>query len=842
MKKKWLYSLFLLVLFAGAALADASNPQIHSSAVTQKTDLSIAYLSSVFGTVSGVLTGTSGQMLGKLMYQFNQGILILAGCWLGFTCLEVGYKAATTGSFMQQNNNVPQILIRLAIGFGMLIPSPSTGYTLLQGIVMQVTVQGVKLADQIWEYGLDYMSQGGALWSRPVEQLKAVADVNQAGPSFMSTKDMTAILGDKDGDKDKVVAMPGSFSDLSMIQKIMILEACTVQSSINYDNNHPSSDDVSIHPSYAIQEDLDNFKFVFPGGTSGDNNLCGEVNWNNLTGGTDLGCNSHFSDDNTQCGFSHMALKEIVFDLMPAVKKYVCSANATTLKDDSLTCNGINSTDLGADMTDAMMGALLNYKNLIDPLVRMGRAGWHQDVGLDPMAFATQAKKDGWMTAGRYYWDLLRVEGMYDNAMSFSTSPYRNYIPNTYVQPSNYDSSVLTTLNNLLVDTYGNGHYIDYVNQSLGNFASASTAGSAALSMGTTASAAAKDGAGVIMSVLLGPVVAPIVAILTAFSTNTGPLGLGPEPILWMHNIGVMCMDVSGDIWIGMAIALFPAMLATSVCASVSPLPQAEKAVIDWLQPVLLGAGAAFFVIGVSLGYYMPLYPYMLFTFGVIGWLIAVIEAMVAAPLVALGITHPDGHDFLGRSVQAVMLLVGLFLRPALMLIGLFAAMILCQVSLSIIIYTFSGFETDIFYVGAPNSGGPAFDPVLGGASQVVVHLAMSGRPWVSIASLLMPLLVFPMFLAIFTMLVYTATTTCFSLIHHLPDYVMQWIGAPQPHGVNLPSMADQMKQSIAGGASKLSDSGTHSKYGQEYQAGDFKMNKKPQGGKGQGQGQKPTQ
>ena len=73
---------------------------------------------------------------------------------------------------MQQDNKVPMILLRIALGFGLLIPNPSTGYTLLQGIVMQVTVQGVKLADQIWEYGLDYMNQGGALWSRPVEQLR----------------------------------------------------------------------------------------------------------------------------------------------------------------------------------------------------------------------------------------------------------------------------------------------------------------------------------------------------------------------------------------------------------------------------------------------------------------------------------------------------------------------------------------------------------------------------------------------------------------------------------------------------------------------------------------------
>ena len=156
--KKWVWPLIiLLTLFCGAALADSANPVIASSAVANKTDLSIAYLSSVFGTVSGVLTGTSGQMLGKLMYQFNQGMLVVAGCWLAYSVLSIVLKTGLTGSFMSQEYKVPMVVLRIALGFGLLIPNPSTGYTVLQTIVMQVTVQGVKLADQVWEYGLDYM-------------------------------------------------------------------------------------------------------------------------------------------------------------------------------------------------------------------------------------------------------------------------------------------------------------------------------------------------------------------------------------------------------------------------------------------------------------------------------------------------------------------------------------------------------------------------------------------------------------------------------------------------------------------------------------------------------------
>ncbi len=67
----------------------------------------------------------------------------------------------------------------------------------------------------------------------------------------------------------------------------------------------------------------------------------------------------------------------------------------------------------------------------------------------------------------------------------------------------------------------------------------------------------------------------------------------------------------------------------------------------------MLVAAAAFFSLGIFLGYYLPLYPYMLFTFGVIGWIIIVIEAMVAAPLVAMGITIRKAMTFwAGRRKQ----------------------------------------------------------------------------------------------------------------------------------------------------------------------------------------------
>src|SRR3990167_2455022 len=160
--KKWFYSL-LLFFMTGSAFADtAINNATVDPAVTNHTDLSINFLDQIFGTVGNTLHGTTGQMLGHLFYKFNQGIVIVAGIWLVYTVFTVVIRSAQEGSFMGANKNVALTFLKIALGFSLLIPSPATGYSLLQDVVMKVVVAGVGLADATWRTGLQYVGDGGA--------------------------------------------------------------------------------------------------------------------------------------------------------------------------------------------------------------------------------------------------------------------------------------------------------------------------------------------------------------------------------------------------------------------------------------------------------------------------------------------------------------------------------------------------------------------------------------------------------------------------------------------------------------------------------------------------------
>ncbi len=69
---------------------------------------------------------------------------------------------------------------------------------------------------------------------------------------------------------------------------------------------------------------------------------CGVVYWNSLANKPNMDCtatDAGGSTDNTTCGFSHLALRETIYSLLPAVKKYVCLTAGNA--DQSSVCNGL---------------------------------------------------------------------------------------------------------------------------------------------------------------------------------------------------------------------------------------------------------------------------------------------------------------------------------------------------------------------------------------------------------------------------------------------------------------------------------------------------------------------
>ena len=211
-----------------------------------------------------------------------------------------------------------------------------------------------------------------------------------------------------------------------------------------------------------------------------------------------------------------------------------------------------------------------------------------------------------------------------------------------------------------------------------------------------------------------------------------------------------------------------------------------------WL-PLFMFIMTALFTGGIQFSILVPLMPYILFWGGEIAWLIGVLEAVVAAPLIMLGLAHPGGNEYLGHSAPAVRMLIGVMFRPVLMVIGMVTG-----IMLTYIVITFSAQGFHIVAAGILNSV-PSGDSTVQGIMACLM-LFMYG-----------------------TFLV-MAFEKCFSPIYMFPEKVVEYIGGAAAKGgeADLQRMSQASDKAASGAA----------------QAGGDTMNKGLQAKEGQAKGQ----
>lgn len=162
------------------------------------------------------------------------------------------------------------------------------------------------------------------------------------------------------------------------------------------------------------------------------------------------------------------------------------------------------------------------------------------------------------------------------------------------------------------------------------------------------------------------------------------------------------------------------------------------KQVVDSIEPVA-------FLFSIVL----PSLPYFIFMMVVAGWLLAVLQTMVAAPLWVVMHMTPD-RTFIGSQSQGYLLLLSLFVRPVLAVLGLFGSMLISD---PLIDYIANGF----FSVRSAVETGMSSVMVIG----FVVQLATFMWWMLAFGLLLVPVLYM-----------------VFGLPQLLPGEVLKWIGA----------------------------------------------------------------
>lgn len=177
---------------------------------------------------------------------------------------------------------------------------------------------------------------------------------------------------------------------------------------------------------------------------------------------------------------------------------------------------------------------------------------------------------------------------------------------------------------------------------------------------------------------------------------------------------------------------------------------------------------AAFIGVAGMLSYILPNLPLLIWFGIIIGWTIMVVEAVLAAPLWAVMHLHPSGDDMTGKGGNGYMLVLGLLLRPALIVFGLISAIIFSDL--------FGQLLNKIFFEVFSSSfeGGLGFFGAIFGT-------------------------------AIYATLMFMIIKNTFALMHIIPDQLMRWIGGG---GEQLGQYANQISDGTAMKAGAVAGAG----------------------------------
>lgn len=139
---------------------------------------------------------------------------------------------------------------------------------------------------------------------------------------------------------------------------------------------------------------------------------------------------------------------------------------------------------------------------------------------------------------------------------------------------------------------------------------------------------------------------------------------------------------------------------------------------IGLLAPMLISFGVMLFIPGFMLFYLLPMLPFINFVMGCITWVVSVLQAVIAIPVIAIAHITPNGEGLPSSSARgAYLMLLQIFLRPIMMVFGFLVCVLIVNTGLVFASMLFLD-STTVSMIGA--------DPL----SQLIGFVLYAGLCW----------------------------------------------------------------------------------------------------------------
>lgn len=729
----------ILYLFATNVFAGVFDPP--------PSDKSIEFLGRIFGGSVGniYLGGSSNPVISAMFEKLNIIIVAVGTIIVSYIGIVSTINTAQEGQTMGRKWSSIWLPMRSMLGMLLMVPAPGTGYSMIQVAILWAILQGIGAADQVWNMVLDYLNTGiSASGSVTIDEGEKT-NLKNSGKTLAENLLNSAICAESINNIIKGTAT-NEQNPASTIAATDFLAKTTT--GVNFYQTPPEADINNVV--YKT-----NINIGFKNVSAASNNDVGEI-YKKICGQYDVTTQIN-SDDLNALNLSGAALAEAANNKAISIMEQKILALNTMY----------NILQPVAQMLVAKKTPLYGYinqaadayVNIIQNIVRPQRSN---NIVNDTV---NKGKSAGWVVAGSFYFVLNHSKDQ-ELITTAKTSP----------NPTNYDknqSSVPSFEKLAAIKEYITSQpEIDYIDDKLKNgsiYIEEDHGQNSTISGNLELANIGSNGAKLLFP--LYTLTSKAMQLLAKVMTNNND-----DPLLSIATFGSYLMSGAEIAWLTI-IGISVLLSVGAACAAQSPGFMMVFSLVFPIMSVCIAALGLLWLCGATLAIYVPMVPYMIYTVAALGWFLLVIEAIIAAPIVSLGFVIPSGEE-LGRVVPGLMLLVGILLRPVLMIFGFVLAARL--------------FKAVIVLV---NFG-----------------MADSLKSAHTASSLLAPIAAMCLYGGFIVALV----NKCFALIYIVPDKVLRWIGGPTE--TTDTSAVQETKQSFDKGASAAKDigQGAASGYGEK--------------------------
>lgn len=719
---------FLLILFFWV-MSDSAFASITD---VKPTDKSLEYLRYIFGDIVNVITGGNGpenpdSILGALSEILNTGMLIFTGLIVGYVFITGVLNSANEGNPLGKAYNTMWIPLRMVLALGLVLPFAG-GYSTMQIGVIWLAGHGIGLANTSWDRALDYMSATGTLYPPTI-------NTNYEAIAQGILESRVCMHGINNADRrDNIVENPVEL--VNNQQNSNIATSAQTQSTPpqakhrvqqRFDSYYSGVITAKAAYGLAWLDDFEDGKPQYYG-----ENPCGSITleFNEIDEG--------------------VAIENEVIDFQQKI--IAATADLDVALNSLAVAIVIKATDDTAPEPDVtkLNTEVQNYKTkyekaVNDALSAIATKRINKWDGGDPDVSGSSvgARDAGWVSVGAWYWDLQRINA--ETQRMVSVKPEVDGPTSRATKHEDYGKYVAAferyTQNMMVKDEYGNTvTAMERSSYSEDNY---------------------------FLDIVLDGVQGAMDIALT-----------NPDPVSGMANIGHTIIDIIEFGYLSSLTVYIPTKTGLDASKTLGGVPGSISAavlstassLIKEVRGLIIVAAMLLIPLALMLAFYLPATPLILWIMGVAGWFVLLIEAVIAAPIWAASHAMPEGNGFVGqRAMAGYMVMISLFLRPTLMIIGFFASMVLMIVMGKVVSLLF------IPYMSSMNAE------------------YLSG-----IATL------FGM-LAVFTLLIVQIAHRAYGLIHEVPDKVLRYIGGGAEN-LGESNNEQQGRSIFVGGAAKIAD------------------------------------